>query len=228
MKKITLISVLISTMALISCKKDKNPNPPSEEPKDLLPPEVITTLRYYIWDSSSNLAVAGSPFTFKDADGEGGQPGTFLNGGADSLIKLLPGSTYYTRLVILDETKNPVDSVSNAIAIDESYEHMVFYNGNPADQQTNKGNMIMNSNSSQYIVKLNGSNILVRYTDLDNGSAHDQPTRPIGLTTVLKTSSATASSYPFIISLRHQPAAKDGTYNPGETDVEVGFRIRVQ
>ncbi len=212
----------------MACKKDKDPRTPSEEPETPLAPEVITTLQFYVWDSLTNTAVPGSPFTFKDIDGEGGQPGLFLNGGADSLITLNAGKTYITRVVILDETASPVDSISNAVGGDESYEHMLFYNGDPANNANNKGNAILNPALSAYTVKLNGSGITIRYNDTDNGAAHNQAIRPVGLSTLLKTGTFTGNvTYPFIVTLRHQPDAKDGSYTPGETDIEVGFKVRV-
>jgi hypothetical protein len=230
MKKNTLIIVvtlILVELMLFSCKKNKKS--PSEPPMIPLPPEVITTLRIYIWDSLTNVAVTGSPFTFKDPDGEGGQPGAFLNNGADSLIRLTANTVYKTQVVILDETSNPTDSVSKAVGGEDSYEHMFFYNGNPVNQNNNSGNTVLNSVPPNYSLQLNGSNILIRYTDTDNGAQHNQPTRSIGLKTILKTAATTGgAAFPFILTLRHQPEAKDGTYAPGETDIEVGFKIKVQ
>ena len=217
-------------LTFASCKKDKKTEPaPGTPPVETpTPPEVITTLRVYIWDSLANTQVTGSPFTLKDPDGDnGGQPAAFLNNGADSVITLAANKTYLTRVVILDETSNPVDSTSNDIEGDEGYEHMLFYNGNPANNGNSDGNTILNSLYPNYTVKLNGSNIIIRYLDADNGPAHSQPTRHIGLRTVLRTSAATIGKYPFITTLRHQPDAKDGSYAPGETDIEVRFKVQV-
>lgn len=224
----TTLLVALAAITFSACKKDKKDpdpvTPPATTPNDV---ELVTTLRIYLWDSISNTPVTGSPFSFKDPDGEGGQPGGFLNSGADSLITLAANTTYKTRVVILDETKNPVDSVSNEIGDDESYEHMLFYNGNPANSSNNSGNTILQAGYPNYTVKLNGSGIRIRYTDSDNGAAHSQPTRNIGLETYLKTASATSGSFPFIITVKHQPESKDGTYAPGDTDVEIAFKVKV-
>jgi hypothetical protein len=227
-KMLAYVAVALS-LSLMACKKKKKD--PEPEPAPVTPPandpEVITTLRIYIWDSITNTAIAGSPFSFKDPDGDGGIAGGFLNNGADSVITLTANTTYKTRVIILDETKNPVDSTSNDVGIDEGWEHMFFYNGNPANSGNNNGNTILVSGYPNYTVKLNGSNIRIRYTDADNGVANGKPTRNIGLQTYLKTSSATSIKYPFITTLRHQPGEKDGTYAPGETDVEVTFKVKV-
>ncbi len=214
------------TLSLSACKKDKKD--PEPEPAPVIPPtnepEVITTLRVYIWDSITNNAITGSPFSFKDPDGDGGQAGGFLNGGSDSVINLTANTTYKTRVVILDETKTPTDSTSNVVAGEESDQHMFFYNGDPANNANNNGNTIIKSNYPNYSVKLNGSNIRLRYTDIDINAT---TTRNIGLQTYMKTSIATSGKYPFIAALRHQPGVKDGTYAPGETDVEITFKVKV-
>jgi len=225
--KLTLL-ITIVMMAFAACKKDKNepapenPNPPAEEN------EVITTVKLYLTDSATNVVMVKS---FKDPDGDGGQPGGFENSGADSTFTLAPNHTYYGRVVILDETKTPVDSTSNEVQ-NESYIHMLFYNGNPA-ATGNSGNTILTP-APNYSVKLNGSDIVIRYLDLDNGPAHGYAQRNTGLKTRIRTYAATgAVKYPFVVTLRHQPGAseglsdKDGTYTPGDTDVEVAYKVNV-
>jgi len=225
--KLMAAMAILFTIALTACKKHKDPEPTSPPSTAENDPEVITTLRIYIWDSITNAAINGSPFTFKDPDGDGGQSGSFLNNGVDSVINLSANTTYKTRVIILDETKNPVDSTSNDIGIDEGYEHMFFYNGDPSQSNNNSGNTILKSGYPNYTVKLNGSVVRIRYTDSDNGAAHGNPTRNIGLQTYLTTSSASTTKFPFIATLRHQPGVKDGTYAPGETDVSVEFKVKV-
>lgn len=226
--KLVALAALIFTFTFSSCKKNKkDPEPETPPAVEENEPEVITTLRIYLWDSITNTALTGSPFTFKDPDGDGGQPGAFLNTGADSLITFAANTTYKARVVILDETKSPVDSTSNHIGSDESYEHMVFYNGDPSQNSNNNGNTVVNAGYPNYTVKLNGSQIRLRYTDSDNGAVKGSSTRNIGLETYLKTSSAYTGSYPFTVTLRHQPNAKDGTYAPGESDVSVTFKVKV-
>ena len=35
------------------------------------------------------------------------------------------------------------------------------------------------------------------------------------------------SKSPLTIELKHQPGVKDGTYAPGETDIQVAFKLKV-
>lgn len=228
---ILLLFALAITITLPGCKKKKKDEPAVNAP---IPPaeenEVITTVKLYITDSITNTTVVKG---FKDPDGEGSQQGAFLNSGADSVFTLMPNRTYYCKLYILDETKTPADSTSNAIAGDESYLHMIFYNGNPS-ATGNYGNTVL-TGAPNYVVKLNGSNIKISYLDLDNGPAHSYTQRNIGLYTKMRTSGAMGATvkFPMVITLRHQPgasegtSAKDGTYAPGSSDVEVTFKTTI-
>lgn len=217
MKSIFKISLLVLLFVNLfsSCKKKSKNEPSPENPTPPNESEVITTFRFYIFDSISGVNIPGSPFTFKDPDGDGGTPGTFQNGGADSVITLNANTAYITRIVLLDETKNPIDSISNAV-IAESAEHMLFYN--------NGSNTLVNG-GIPYTVLLNGSNIKITYKDVDNGT----PQRSLGLETYMHTSGNTGGNkYPLTITLRHQPGVKNGTFTPGETDVEITYKVLVQ
>jgi len=221
------LAVLVLSMSLIACKKKKEAQPdPATPPAQQNTPEIITTLRIYIWDSITNLPHAGSPFSFYDPDGaDGSVVGTFLNNGSDSVIILSANTTYKTRVVILDESKNPIDSISKIVAGEESDQHMFFYNGDPAKNSNNNGNSIIKSSYPNYSVKLNGSNIRLRYNDVDINTTTP---RNVGLNTYLKTAMSTSGTkYPFIATLRHQPGTKDGTYTPGETDIMINFKVKV-
>jgi hypothetical protein len=215
MKKLSTLCIgllLILITSAMSCKKNKKTTTASDPPPTPKETELITTLRVYIWDSITNSTIAGSPFTFKDLDGDGAQVGVFLNNGLDSVINLLANKVYKTKVVILDETKSPTDSISNVVAGDESFEHLFFYNGDPNNSSNTSGNTILNQNYPNYTVKLNGSNITLRYIDSDNGASKNKTTRNIGLETYLRTSSLTVLKYPFITSLRHQPAGARNGY----------------
>lgn len=216
-------------LSLSACDKNKKTSNP-EVPPVVAPenePEVITTMRIYVWDSITNQQIAGSPFSFKDPDGDGGISGGFLNNGSDSLIMLSANRSYKTEIIILDETKTPADSISNEIGGDESFEHMIFYNGDPSNASNASGNTLVNANYPNYTVKLNASNVLIRYADSDNGAENGKPTRSVGLKTYLKTAGASTGSFPFTVTLKHQPGAKDGSYGPGETDIAITFRMKV-
>jgi hypothetical protein len=212
---IKLFSITVTVLLLIaaSCKKDKKD--PIQEPTPTPDSqEVITTFKLILRDSASNMS---SVCMFKDPDGEGGQAGFYGPSSTtqtDSVFTLNANKTYFTQIVLLDETKSPVDSISNEVKA-EGVEHMFFYNhGN---------NSILNS-GNPYTVQLNGSGIKITYLDLDAGT----PQRGIGLQTRWRTQMSTGTTKHLLnITLKHQPDAKDGTYAPGESDISVDFKVMV-
>lgn len=214
-KKITTVALVTLLLVATSCKKDKkdpdttpSPNPPANDE------ELITTFKLLLTDSATNTTYT---YMFKDPDGDGGQAafyGPSSTTQTDSVLTLAANTTFYGQIVLLDETKSPVDTVSNEVE-KEGDEHMFFYN--------NGANSILNS-GNPYSVQLNGSAIKVTYTDLDAGT----PQRGIGLQTKWRTASSTgATKYPLNITLKHQPTSKDGTFAPGESDISVDFKIKI-
>ena len=214
----TTLKTFSITMALLlmlaaSCKKDKK-DPVKEPTPTPDPQEVITTFKLLLTDSATNTHFE---YMFKDPDGDGGQAGFYGPGSStqtDSVFTLEANKTYFGQIVLLDETKNPVDSISNEVT-EEGEEHMFFYNhGN---------NSILNS-GNPYTVQLNGSGIKITYLDLDAGT----PQRGIGLQTRWRTYMSTGTTkHTLNGTLKHQPDAKDGTYAPGESDVSVDFKVMV-
>ncbi|MCZ8286880.1 MAG: hypothetical protein O9353_15620, partial [Bacteroidia bacterium] len=212
----------IAVLSFSACKKDKKTEEPVvDNPIPITnPPEVITTVRLALKDSATNVI---KTYAYKDPDGDGGTAGSFLNeSGTHDTLMLLSNTTYFTQVYILDESKNPTDSTSNVIAGAESNEHMLFFNGNPA-ATGNNANTILNSNVP-YTVQTNGSNVAIKYLDIDNGN----PQRSLGLKTRWRTAASSAGiTYPLTVTLKHQPGVKNGTYSPGETDVELTFKVKI-
>lgn len=198
-----------------SCVKDKNKSAPEVPPGPVIDvPELITSFRIIFTDSASGSIAS---FSFRDPDGEGGQPayyGPTISSQSDSVIELNANKTYYSQIILLDESKSPVDSISNEVN-SQGQEHMFFYN--------NGANTIINQNNP-YRIFLNGSNIEITYSDLDQGT----PQRGIGLKTRFRTTTTTAPvKHPLNITLRHQPDSKNGSYAPGESDISVDFKLRI-
>lgn len=213
--RITSIVIMAMLMLTASCKKPKKEPDPQPSPTPLPnEEEVITTFKLILTDSAANTTAT---YMFKDPDGDGGQPafyGPASTTQSDSVFTLSANSTYYGEIVLLDETKSPADSISGEVE-EEGDEHMLFYN--------NGSNTILNSGNNPYTVQMPGSEIKITYTDLDGGA----PQRGIGIKTRWRTYGAKGSSkFPLNISLRHQPG-KDGTYAPGETDISVDFKVKV-
>lgn len=65
-----------------------------------------------------------------------------------------------------------------------------------------------------------GTAAVVTITDVDANN------KPLGLQSKWKTGAAGTGTMQ--VKLKHQPGVKDGTCNPGETDIEVTFPIKIQ
>jgi hypothetical protein len=150
--KITIIAATITLMGLYSsCKKDKDPV--TQPVANANEKEVITTLTITFIDSSNSGTIITA--TFKDADGDGGNPPTL-----HETIKLKANTTYLASILLLNETKNPIDTVSNEVK-KEANDHLLFY-------------------------KYTGVTVACTYLDLDS----NKPPLPLGLSTKWKTGNA--------------------------------------
>jgi len=205
--KLATYAVAIA-MAFTACKKDKKeepkPNNPAPAPN---PTEVITTMKIILRDSITGNQISGSPFIFKDADGDGGNAGAFLPMAADSIINLDANKTYLAEIILLDETKSPADSISNEV-VEEGAEHMFFFEQ-------------VDPSGTPYQLTIPGSDAKITYLDLDANN------RGIGQQFKIRANTATSNQLPFRVTLKHQPDVKNGTFAPGDTDVEVKFKLKI-
>ena len=197
-----------ASITFIACKKENSLEPtPSNPAPPINNSEVITTMKLYIKDSITDAQILGSPFTFKDADGDGGNAGGFLPNAADSLINLIANKSYFAEIILLDETKTPADTISNEV-VSEGIDHMFFF------EQTDP-------TGTPYHLTIPGTDTKIKYSDLDaNG-------RGIGQKFKIKTNTITSNQVPFRVTLKHQPGVKNGTFAPGDSDVEVKFKLKV-
>jgi len=160
-KRVTLIAT-IAVFIFTGCKKDDNPTPETPPPP-ANEEEVITTFTLYFTDSANSSNVVSA--TFRDPDGEGGNPYTQFD-----TIHLMPNTTYYSQVVVLNETAVPADSISNEI-LEEANDHLFFYT-------------------------VSGANATITITDLDSNS----PTPlPIGLQTKWRTGNVSMGSTQIIL-----------------------------
>ncbi len=113
------VFVITVCMGLIffSCKKDKDLQP--LPPPVTNAPELITSMKLLFTDSA-NSANTASAF-FNDPDGPGGNPPVQFD-----TIKLQPNKTYLVTLLLFDQTKNPVDTISKEIW-KERDDHQFFF-----------------------------------------------------------------------------------------------------
>jgi len=121
MKYINNIKLIASTILLIgiisSCKKDK-----TDDPLPINSEELITKVQLVFVDSITGTVASIS--TFSDIDGPGGIAAT-----QDSIV-LNGNTTYLMSILLLDETKTPVDTISNEV-LDEGEVHLFVFNANP-------------------------------------------------------------------------------------------------
>ncbi len=182
--KMFIISGLLAT-GIASCKKD--PLPP-QNPPIVNEGELITTVKLSFTDTTGLQPEVTS--VFRDTDGEGGlAPTTF------DTIRLVPSTVYHCSVLLLNESANPVDTISNEV-LAEASEHLFCYNVS------------------------GGADATIAITDTDG-------TFPLGLTSLWNIGTAGVGAV--TVTLKHQPnGVKDGTCSPGDTDVELNFRIEIQ
>jgi hypothetical protein len=122
MKK-TISKILITVLftIVLSCKKNNDPKP--EDPQDPNETELITAVKIILKEEiSGNISV----FKFVDIDGPGGEQPVM-----DDIV-LDAGKTYHGKIILLDQTKVPVDSVSKEV-YEERNDHQFFYIVHSAD-----------------------------------------------------------------------------------------------
>ena len=103
-------------LLLVQCKSASDVEPDDEN-------ELITTVQLeFIPEGSS----ATKTFTYRDIDGDGGNPPTRFD-----TISLSPGTTYVMKIKLLDESKNPAEDISEEVKA-KSDEHLFVFTPVPA------------------------------------------------------------------------------------------------
>jgi hypothetical protein len=113
-------------------------------------------------------------------------------------LTLKPNTPYTARVLLSNKTTTPVTDVSKAI-LDEANDHFFTFTAT-------------------------GANLTVNITDRDTKPAPGP--FPIGLTSDMVTGAASTGSLRVI--LKHQPGAKNGTFAPGTTDLDVTFPVVIR
>ena len=115
---IRIIFSFILISLVYSCKKDK-----TDEPIPINQSELITKVQLIFKDSITNNIVHTA--IFSDLDGPGGTVATI-----DSIL-LSSNTSYYMDIVVLDESKTPVDTISNEV-LDEGEVHLFVFTPSPS------------------------------------------------------------------------------------------------
>jgi hypothetical protein len=207
MKSIITTAALLAMLGttFTACKKDKKEDPAPQQPA---PPtneaELITTMKITLRDTATQTTTT---YVFSDLDGAGGNPATFGNSGADSVINITANHVYEATILLLDQTKTPADTISNEVE-EEGADHLFFFNS-------------IAPTGTPYNTYLSGSMTNIKYLDVDANN------RGIGLSTLWTAPSMMMGKSPLTVELKHQPGVKDGSYAPGETDIQVAFKLKV-
>lgn len=115
MKNKHIISALICISLLAFACKD-NQVKPNDQPSNQT--ELITTMKIILNDSGTNQY---DTFIFRDIDGEGGNAPDQID-----TIQLLSGHQYYGTILLLDESKTVVDTISNEV-LKEANDHLFVF-----------------------------------------------------------------------------------------------------
>lgn len=191
MKKL-LISFSFLTILVLSftaCKdEEKTPEKPAVPSN---PTEIITTVKLLLEEEGTgNLVTA----TWKDADGDGpGQP-------VITPLALSAGKTYQGTVLLLDESKSPVDTISNEVE-EEHNVHQFFYT--------------LSGDAS--------SRVSITKQDKDDNNL------PVGLSTKITVSAGNSAEGSLKLVLKHYDGVnKSADESIGDTDVDATFPLSVQ
>ncbi len=234
--KHTLFSAIavLSTLLMNGCNKNAETVTPA-----LPGNEFLTTVELRLQNSTdpsdiqTAIVTQISPYTHTYQ-----QDSTYTN---LALLNLKANSTYHGQVIILDETQTPFDTVSTEILARENY-HLFFFQPSPiaagnviiSNTTTNIPMEDWNTNLSASDTTWGGIsddellsppaaplNLVVNRTDLDNNI----PPLQIGLTDDFVTGAASTGILRVV--LRHQPNAKNGTFAPGSTDLDVTYAVNI-
>lgn len=141
---------------------------------------------------------------------------------ADSTALNLKANAKYNVVVnIYDELQSPVFNVGQEIRERQNY-HLLFFQPTPISAAN-----LITGTTSPYIPGTVTSatgpylNLSAVRTDHDTNS----PALEVGLTDTFTTGAASTGNLEVI--LRHQPNAKNGTFAPGSTDLNVNYKVNI-
>ena len=228
-------TIVVFSLSLSGCSKSASTTTPA-----LPGNEFLTTVQLQLTNTTDPTDVQLCSSTQMSPTSHTYQPDSIYN--SKAFLRLKANSKYSGRVIILDETQTPVDTVSIEILARENY-HLFFFQpspilasnivvsntttnipqtdwltGQPASDTTAFG---ISVNEVTAASAANALNLTVSRTDQDTNN----PPLQIGLQDSFVTGAA--SSGILRVVLRHQPNAKNGTYDPGSTDLDVTYAVTV-
>ena len=160
---------------------------------------------------------------------------------SQAVLNLKANATYSGQVIILDETQSPAAVISDEIHDRANY-HLFFFQPTPiltsnlvisntsaaipvSDWNTGVPDTTYSGISINEVQLASGGNPLnltVTRTDLDTNN----PPLQVGLTDNFVCGAA--SNGIVRVVLRHQPNAKNGTFGPGSTDLDVTYVVNIK
>ena len=120
-RKIGWIFLVGAALTLSNCKDSGKELKPDDEN------ELITSVTLKFTEKGTNIV---STFSYQDADGDGGIAPTKFD-----TVSLKANTGYTLAIVLLDESKSPVDDITQEVA-EKSDEHLFIYTPTPASLLT--------------------------------------------------------------------------------------------
>jgi hypothetical protein len=228
-------TIVVFSLTLSGCSKSASTTTPA-----LPGNEFLTTVQLQLTNTTDPTDVQLCSSTQMSPTSHTYQPDSIFN--SNAFLRLKANSTYTGRVIILDETQSPVDTVSDEILARENY-HLFFFQpspilasniiisntttnipqtdwltGQPASDTTTFG---ISTNEVVAASAANALNLTVTRTDEDTNN----PPLQIGLKDNFTTGAASSGILRTV--LRHQPNAKNGTFDPGSTDLDVTYAVTI-
>ncbi len=157
-----------------------------------------------------------------------------------AVLNLKANTTYKGQVILLDQTQTPVDTVSTEILERANY-HLFFFQPSPILTSSivisNNSAMIPQNDWLTNVPDTTYGGISVNELALGSGnvlnlavSRADQDSNTPPLQVGLQDNFVTtgASNGILRVVLRHQPNAKNGTYDPGSTDLDVTYAVFIK
>ena len=138
-----------------------------------------------------------------------------------AILNLHANTIYSVQVLIYDKTQTPPTDVTAEILARENY-HLFYFQPTPISS----ANLIISDTTTNIPGTATSSagpylNLIVKRTDHDT----NVPPLQVGLFDNFYTGSSSSGNLRVV--LRHQPNAKNGTYAPGSSDLDVNYRITI-
>jgi hypothetical protein len=213
-KQLSLIAIVVFLLCIAGCNKQEStvtPAPPSNE--------FLTTVEL-VYQNAADATDTGRAI-WRQLDPTGSAPPDT----SKAFLNLKANSNYNVQVLILDETKTPPDTVSIVVKERVNY-HLFYFQPTPISA----ANLVI-SNTSTDIPVSDGTvtsttgpylNLVVTRTDVDTNN----PPLQVGLIDNFATGAASTGWLRVV--LRHQPNVKNGTFDPGSSDLDVNYQVTIQ